>query len=433
MTETDRWQGRSFVDVFLGCLSIGLVFCWASLVAIPATGLFEGGEPSGAMAGAFGEGGSDLVLRLAAGLGLLALSFRPCALARGRAPYLAFVGLAIVGGALCCAAAFLGPVPAIAGNLAAGLALGLFVSLWLGRFQGESGGLLVMLLVAACLEQVVDLGVRRFASAGVYAAMALLPVAAVALLAWLRAKRASVAKRPVSRRGRTGWSYGVFACALLLCDFASGPISYGAFGGGVNASMTALLTLVLAVVFMMCPRLDDEIVLAVFALLVGACTAPLLILSDLPAWFDGMPNAAFWAFNMYSLAWFTLAGGQGEGDALLPKSLRGVAAVYLMTVLAEVLGILMPSQAANVVALSCVGVALVIALVNAAPPFVGRCSCHCRCRLWGRGGRRRPSIRSARRPSRRWPSARASRRVSAACSSGSRAATRSRRLRASRG
>lgn len=171
--------------------------------------------------------------------------------------------------------------------------------------------------------------------------------------------------------GRTGWSYGVFACALLLCDFASGPISYGAFGGGANASMTALLTLVLAVVFMMCPRLDDEIVLAVFALLVGACTAPLLILSDLPAWFDGMPNAAFWAFNMYSLAWFTLAVGQGEDGALSPKSLRGVAAVYLMTVLAEVLGILMPSQATNVVALSCVGVALVIALVNAARPLSG--------------------------------------------------------------
>ncbi len=349
-----------------------MVFCWASCIAGLGGALVDVGVLRGLSPDAPGVDNSDLFLRLAAGIGMLALSFRPRLLADERRCRLAVIALAMASWVMNWASALfgsLGFVPLVLGNLAAGFALGLFVPLWLGGFREEFSILLVMLLMAACLEQTVYLGVLRFGFVGMCVSTALLPMCAVAVMARPRRKMGVRADdAPALARGRSGWSYWAFAGALLLCNFASGPISYGTFGGGANANMTAFLTLALAVVFMLCPRLGDEAVLALFALLVGACTAPLLILSDLPVWFDGLPNAAFWAFNMYSVAWFTMAGGRGENGVLSPKSLRGMAAVYLMTVLAEALGVLMPSQVTNVVAVSCVGVALVVALVNAARP-----------------------------------------------------------------
>lgn len=104
--------------------------------------------------------------------------------------------------------------------------------------------------------------------------------------------------------------------------------------------------------------------MACAAFAVCLCVAPALVFASVPSWLPLVTSAAFWVITKCSIAWFAVNGGPGH-RALSPMSLRGLAAVYLLTALAEVLGMQLQHQTACAIALASVGGALAIALINA--------------------------------------------------------------------
>lgn len=94
------------------------------------------------------------------------------------------------------------------------------------------------------------------------------------------------------------------------------------------------------------------------------CIAPALVFEQTPLWLPTLTSSIFWVITKYSIAWFTVNGGPAK-TGLSPMSLRGLSAVYLLTALAELVGMQVSRHAACAIALLAVGLALAVALVNA--------------------------------------------------------------------
>ena len=358
-TGANAWGGRSFADVFAGCLSIGLFYCWVNL------GGFSGDDIFASLAA--DRLPHDLAMRLATGVAFLAASFAPRLLSRESVCLVSCVVLAVLSVVVRWCSGVLGGGALIAGAAMAGVALALFLCLWLARYRRDMSGMFVMLLLAAVVTNLLYPAALSLGGRAVDVAVLVFPLFAALLFAFGPAgcgdAHVSAVSSSASKPERLG--FALQAAALLLCNFASGPAAYGMAGsseGTIQLAAVASLALSLVFVFRRQPR--DEALLAFFALVVCACIAPMLALKDLPAWLPSLCSAGFWVITKYSLAWFCFHGSMGC-QGLSVVSLRGFAAVYLLTAVAELVGVNMQGQVACVVALVTVGVALAVALINA--------------------------------------------------------------------
>lgn len=359
VSDGNNWAGGSFATVLSGCLSIGLFFGWASF------GNAENDLVFGVLA-------SDdflhrMLIRVSAGIVFLVLSLKHIPLARTsqRLRVWLSVALAVASATIRLCSVSLGDWLLIPGAVLAGFSLALFLHAWLVRFRSDVGGMLAMLLFATSIGNfsyavACDLGiyVSRIAALA-------LPVLAGFLILRVGGEACLTSETSCKQAGRDRLSFVLQAMSLLLCNFASGPASYGEQAGmELNGQIRAAVTFALAALFTLCGYPRGEILFALLAFGTCLCTAPMLMVEGELSWLVGLRSAGFWVIMMYSVAWFTVEGKTCDGG-LAPMNLRGLAAVYILCGVAEVLGTLLPGDAACVIALVAVGLALAIALVDA--------------------------------------------------------------------
>lgn len=353
--QGNSWRGRSFPAVLSGCLSFGLFFGWATIGAVPIE--FQSGD-------LFFAGLHQVFLRVAMGVVFLVLSLVP-PLRSSRACLGASVGLALASSVLRLISPALGIWVLILGEVLAGAALAVFLHIWLPRYRSDFGGLLIMLLFGTSICNYVYEGIAGLGAGAVDVAFLLLPVASAIVYHWLPGfpDDGVDAVRETPRCNRL--SFAIQTASLLLCNFASGVVALDAhFDEGSGSQIRSAVAFVIASLLTLCGRPRRETLFALAAFGTCLCIASMLTIGGDSAWLVGLRSAGFWTIMIYSFAWFTVEGG-GKGSFLPPASLRGMAAIYILSGVAEILGTLLPSDTAGVIALVMVGLALAIALVGA--------------------------------------------------------------------
>ncbi len=353
--QGNSWKGRSFSAVLSGCLSYGLFFGWATIEVIPSE--FQSGP--------FASVDShQIFLRVVMGVVFLALSFAP-SFRSSRACLATAVGLALASSALRLVSTVLGIWSLVLGEVLAGAALAVFLHVWLPRYRSDFGGLLIMLLFGTSICNYVYEGIVGLGSGAVNVAFLLLPVVAAILYHWFPGFGTSDGADDVREAPRCDrLSFVLQAASLLLCNFASGVVALNAhLDAGLGSQIGSTVAFVLATLLTLCGRPRRETLFALAAFGTCLCIASVLT-ADGASWLIGLRSAGFWTIMMYSFAWFTIEG-DSKNDFLSPASLRGMAAIYILSGIAEILGTLFSGDTAGVVALVMVGLALAIALVSA--------------------------------------------------------------------
>lgn len=361
--EDTRLTGHSFTYIFYACLSMGLLYYWINLI-----GSFGGSSLASSPFGGSAEMVPYNILnRAAIGLAFLGFSLTPQFIANERTATISSGILALVGTVTCWCSSPAEPFVLAAGNVVSGTAFALFNIVWLARYRRDAGDLFIMLLLASGVTGLAYPYVSYVGGVAPFVVSALLPVGAVLLFLYTPGEKLrTYAPEPSAAAAPNRTHVAVQAAVLLLCNFASGPAAYGMLTSVVGSAphIAGIVSFALVAVLGLCKNLRDEAFLACAAFAVCLCIAPALIFDSVPRWLPLLTSAAFWIITKYSIAWFTLNGGEAR-QGLSPLSLRGLAAVYLLTAVAEVVGMQVPHQTACAIALATVGGALAIALVNA--------------------------------------------------------------------
>lgn len=360
-----RPKDQSFAHIFYACLCMGLFYCWINLSGAADNTAFG----ASLVDSAYTMSTHNLLIRISIGLSFLAFSFpfSKKLFSNTRRATVTSGLSGLLGTVICWCSAPVGPLPLVLGGIVSGAALALFTTLWLTQYRHGPGNLFAMLLLAAGVSGLFLPCIAYFGGALPRIASALLPVAAAALL--LHASKGSPAYSdevaPNDPTPKTS-HVAVQAVVLLLCNFASGPAAYGMLTtmGGSTLQVSSSLSLILVAVLGLCGTPRDEVLLAFGSFSVCLCIAPALVFEQTPSWLPTLTSSIFWVITKYSIAWFTVNGGPAK-TGLSPMSLRGLSAVYLLTALAELVGMQVSRHAACAIALLAVGLALAVALVNA--------------------------------------------------------------------
>ncbi len=362
MAGKNAWRdSQSFGHVFYGCLSMGLLYCWINL-----NGAVEGtafGSPLGDSLYTLPV--HSILFRAAIGLGFVAISWLHGIFADERRAALLSGVLGAAGTLLCWCSTLVGPAGFVLGNILSGAAAALFMSLWLARYRQNTEGLFVLLLLTSIVSGLFLPCIAYFGGAFPQAASLLLPLAAVGVFLYAPC-RGTLPQPAGSEDSRPAIIHGILqAIVLLLCNFASGPATYGMIAATGNEPQVArAISLILVAVLGFGKGIRNEILIAIAALAVCLCIAPALVFENIPSWLSPLASAAFWVITKYSIAWFAVNGSSAH-QGLSSVSLRGLGAIYLFTALAEVVGMLVARPAACAIALVTVGFALAIALIDA--------------------------------------------------------------------
>lgn len=360
-----RSKDQSFAHVFYACLCMGLFYCWINLSGAADNTAF--GTPL--VDSAYTMSAHNLLIRISIGLSFLAFSFpfSKRLFSDAQRATVASGLLGLLGTVTCWCSTWFGPLPLVLGGIVSGAALALFTALWLAQYRHGPGNLFSMLLLAAGVSGLFLPCIAYFGGALPHIASALLPIAAAALLLHASKKSPTHSDEATPNDPMPKTSHvAVQAVVLLLCNFASGPAAYGMLTttGGSTLQVSSSLSLILVAVLGLCRAPRDEVLLAVGSFSVCLCIAPALVFEQTPPWLPTMTSSIFWVITKYSIAWFTVNGGPAK-TGLPPMSLRGLSAVYLLTALAELVGMQVSRPTACAIALLAVGLALAVALVNA--------------------------------------------------------------------
>ena len=351
--------GRSFGEVFSACLSLGLVFWWVT----------SGHAADWIAVDTYVSGRSlhQLCLRMATGAMLLVASVGPFLRWTGKMRAAIGVSVAVLSTGIYLCSGFLGVAGLVLSGILAGCAFALFWVAWLEIHATDLDALFAMLLLALTFGGILGSGIAYYDKPIYCAASLLLPAGAWLLLArspqWAAPDGKEERGLAATACGRS--SFVLQVVSLLLCNVAGGPASYGALiSAGKEAQSAPLVPLVLVVVLVLCIQPRKEVLFSCLSVGILMCIAPLLVFQDPPGWIAGLMSAGFWTVLMYSVAWFA-AEGRRPGGGVSPMGLRGVAAVYLLSSLSELVGAALPGDTAYVSALVMVGIALAVALVDA--------------------------------------------------------------------
>lgn len=357
--EESCQDNRSFAYVFYACLSMGLFYCWINLNGTSEGAIF--GLPF-TPEGPYTMAVHSILFRASIGLGFLMLSFTRDIFANERKALVLSAGLGVLSTALSWCSALVGPIACAISAVVSGVALALFTSLWLAHYRCGIKELFIMLLLTSVVSGLFLPCIALFGAPVAQAASILLPPAAA--LAFIHSPQNAPNVCPTTPLPQ-GPRLAVQATVLLLLNFASGPAAYGMLAAGESAPQVArAISLILAAALGLRQSVRNETLVAFSALAVCLCIAPALVFEQAPSWLPPLMSAAFWVITKYSIAWFALSRA-ATATGLAPTSLRGLAAVYLLTSLAEVVGMQVSHHTACAIALVAIGLALAIALVDA--------------------------------------------------------------------
>lgn len=366
-------NGPSLRRTYALWLSLVLVFGWVSV----------GGSSTTASDGSL----SQLCLRASAGVAFLAFSLPPASsLLRGKtATLVACTACAVVGVVLRTMSAAWGVDALLMGaGVAVGVGFALFVRLWFGGYGGHGTDLLAVLLLASGLGGLLCgvFAVGRDATTVLSAVMPLAGVIVYALGVPTDPAREK-APRPRDESGSLveRRSFWIQSAGLLLCNFASGIVSYsGQVVGMPSVGVTATVALVLASVLLLAGFPRREVLFSGLVIAVCFCIVLSFVLPQTVGWPLGFARIGFWLIMYYSMAWF-FENAQPKGGLMAPVCLRGFAMIYLSSAVADAVGRMLGTQMACIVTLGLLVAALVIIFLDAStarvsgdapkPPTVG--------------------------------------------------------------
>lgn len=164
---------------------------------------------------------------------------------------------------------------------------------------------------------------------------------------------------PTTRR-----SFWVQTFALLLCNFASGIVSYSSQTTGVPAYVSIIVSLSLASILLIVGLPRREILFSGLVTVVCLCIIVSFVAPQTGAWPLGFARTGFWLIMYYSMAWFYDKARPQEG-VMSSVCLRGFAMIYLSSAVANAVGQSLDAQSAGIVTLGLLVAALVIAFLDA--------------------------------------------------------------------
>lgn len=349
MVAIDTVDNRASVT-FSGILSLGLVFFW-SMLGWNSTPLAFGIEV---------EKGSlyPIVVQTAIVAALVILSFwgnvqsaaaSPDADSRDGVPSRKTIAAPLTLGAACAIGSVLATIwlPFVGGALL-GAAQGLFLAAWVGVYRAGLLRTLLMLFGASTLAYVSSLAITDRIGVGVLALSLVLPPIA-ALIMWQFRDRAERSGRFDPARGSAPGpspDNPLLGGAFLLCCFASGVVSFNApvgIGSGAPLMAVASFTCVALLMLVGLPQL--EIPFALLSLAICVLMGCTLAFDQVPGFLVNCIYAGYWILFLGALGWLA------RPPATYRYCLRGWAAVYFVTMMANLLSFVVPRNIGCVVAL----------------------------------------------------------------------------------
>ena len=354
---TNRHGERSFLYVFFACLSLGLFFCWINFLGSAENVMFE--QPADSKLG------HALSVRIATGLTFIFLSFLPTARPR---PFVAWSSaiIAVLGAIVSWGSAYAGSIMFVIAGVLAGVSLAIFLYVWLSRYCHDPFWLLVMLLLTPSLTSCLYPSILLLGKYISLISLILLPIVSVLIFSYAPGHEVAVpGKSQGNSLAKPGLALQVLA--LLLCNSASGSAAYGLSTSIEDTlRLAALISLVLSIAVVL-RWLNELKLFVVFSLFACGCVACMLLMpgGSAPSWLPNLTAAGFWMLTKYSIAWFAI-NKQGANGDLSPAALRGIAAVYLLTAIAEMASHMVPAFTSQVIGLIEVGLSLGISLISTA-------------------------------------------------------------------
>lgn len=312
-----------------------------------------------------------VVLRLSMGLTFLALSFLASRPKPQRIIGLRLCAVCAGGSVLLHVAARLSGMsffltPAV---ILAGMTYASFIQIWIAQMgRYDRGVVFATALFATALSIFFSVSIASLGlAAGAIASIAF-PILSILVFGAAKAQgvfdseidSTSIAPRPLE----TGGLFWSQTLGLVLCSLASGISSLGTAGGaGPSNHIVALVTLGLGATAAFVRMPSGPVTFSGFVLYTCTCIVMSLLIPQGSEWCTHFARAGFWVLIAYSFEWFAQHNDKFDGH-LGPVPLRGLAAIYLTSVFAEVVGDAMPKAAPPVVALALLIITLVLVLLG---------------------------------------------------------------------
>lgn len=350
--------GKRISITFSGGLSLGLVFFWAMLGWNSGPHVFGTEVVTGSL--------YPIAIQTAIAAVLVAVAFWRRSPADKPPKKKALPGKGVVVpmvlGILCAyGSVFSTAWQPIAGGVLLGAAQGLLLATWLEVYRTDLLRMLLMLFGASSLAYAASLMVADATGIGVLALSLILPVLAVLIMGWFRGPALQEGQAVVSRGGNGGSPVKnpLLGGAFVLCCFASGIVSFNApvgLGSGVPLMAASSLACLALLVLVGLPQL--EIPFALLSLVICVLMGCALVFDQAPATLINCMYAGYWILFLSALGWFARA------PMTYRFALRGWAAVYFVTMVANLLALVIPQNIGCAIALVLMAAIFVAAFIK---------------------------------------------------------------------
>lgn len=343
---------------FLGGLSLGLVFFWSMLGWNSRSFVFGAEVVTGPL--------YPIAIQTAIAAALVAVSFwvglpadRPL---QNRALPGKAVVVPVVLGVLCAyGSVFIVARSPVVGGVLLGTAQGLLLATWLEVYRANLLRMLLMLFGASTLAYVASLMIDDVTGIGVLALSLILPVVAALAMAgsWISAlQEGRVIPDRMDASGLPAKN-SLLGGAFLLCCFASGIVSFNApvsLGSGVPLMAIASFMCLTLLIVAGLPQI--EIPFALLSLVICVLMGCALVFDRAPAVLVNCVYAGYWILFLSALGWLA------RTPLTHQFALRGWAAIYFVTMVANLLAFAVPQNVGCAIALVLMAAIFVAAFIK---------------------------------------------------------------------
>lgn len=343
---------------FLGGLSLGLVFFWSMLGWNSRSFVFGAEVVTGPL--------YPIAIQTAIAAALVAVSFwvglpadRPL---QNRALPGKAVVVPVVLGVLCAyGSVFTVARSPVVGGVLLGTAQGLLLATWLEVYRANLLRMLLMLFGASTLAYVASLMIDDVTGIGVLALSLILPVVAALAMAgsWISAlQEGRVIPDRMDASGLPAKN-SLLGGAFLLCCFASGIVSFNApvsLGSGVPLMAIASFMCLTLLIVAGLPQI--EIPFALLSLVICVLMGCALVFDRVPAVLVNCVYAGYWILFLSALGWLA------RTPLTHQFALRGWAAIYFVTMVANLLAFAVPQNVGCAIALVLMAAIFVAAFIK---------------------------------------------------------------------
>ena len=330
--------GKRISITFSGGLSLGLVFFWAMLGWNSGPHVFGTEVVTGSL--------YPIAIQTAIAAVLVAVAFWRRSPADKPPKKKALPGkgavVPMVLGILCAyGSVFSTAWQPIAGGVLLGAAQGLLLATWLEVYRTDLLRMLLMLFGASSLAYAASLMVADATGIGVLALSLILPVLAVLIMGWFRGPALQEGQAVVSRGGNGG-----------------SPVKNPLLGLGSGVPLRAASSLACLALLVLVGLPQLEIPFALLSLVICVLMGCALVFDQAPATLINCMYAGYWILFLSALGWFARA------PMTYRFALRGWAAVYFVTMVANLLALVIPQNIGCAIALVLMAAIFVAAFIK---------------------------------------------------------------------